>query len=397
MKTNWTIGDISGSSTLLDADHLYPAYFNELRTSVNALEDGSHFGAFVNAGDYATVNAAADALPAAGGTVWVPPGNYTISAMIDKPRIAIIGAGKMLTTITATATMSAMIRFDDDITGEKFTLRDLKLDGDNKVDECVSLAGSFAYIHNVDMTNATVACIYTSSFGVHHIFSCNVGNAPYAIYSYDGGVNSVVDRMISNCDNGIWLRHEGTTAPEGWRIVNSTFFPAAGYGITANDVNTLFIDNCAFDGCLQRGIHLEPGCIQAKITNNYIACNNSVDPALGDGIGVDETCSGIYIAGNTITTCAGRGINVKATIADYCSNIQIHNNSFSLNTTADIVIDSALYNYVTGNYCPHLTYPIIETATFGAAKSVVTGNFCGTTPTKSGSSHWDHNWGDDIS
>ena len=34
--TNWTPGDVSGSQTLTDADHLYPGHVNELRVAIDA-------------------------------------------------------------------------------------------------------------------------------------------------------------------------------------------------------------------------------------------------------------------------------------------------------------------------------------------------------------------------
>lgn len=36
MARTWTVGDVSGSTTLTDSDHLYPAHINELRTEVDA-------------------------------------------------------------------------------------------------------------------------------------------------------------------------------------------------------------------------------------------------------------------------------------------------------------------------------------------------------------------------
>lgn len=41
--TTWTAGDVSGSQTLTDNDHLYPAHINELRSTVNSLEDATSF------------------------------------------------------------------------------------------------------------------------------------------------------------------------------------------------------------------------------------------------------------------------------------------------------------------------------------------------------------------
>lgn len=37
-QTSWTAGDVSGSQTLVDNDHVYPGHWNELRVAVNALE-----------------------------------------------------------------------------------------------------------------------------------------------------------------------------------------------------------------------------------------------------------------------------------------------------------------------------------------------------------------------
>ncbi len=38
MPTTWTNGDVSGSQTLTDNDHLYPAHVNEIRTAINTAE-----------------------------------------------------------------------------------------------------------------------------------------------------------------------------------------------------------------------------------------------------------------------------------------------------------------------------------------------------------------------
>jgi len=104
---SWTIGDISGSQTLTDGDHLYPDHINELRQAfdTNATFNVKDFGA-VGDGTTDDLTAIRSTISTAeantyGGTVFFPAGIYYItdSITITSTKVVLLGEGRHLSKI----------------------------------------------------------------------------------------------------------------------------------------------------------------------------------------------------------------------------------------------------------------------------------------------------------
>lgn len=83
----WTVGDVTGSETLGDNDHLYPGHVNELREQFNKLfYDVKSLGAVGDGvtDDTSAIQGALDDLNSeGGGTLFFPEGTYKISDTLD--------------------------------------------------------------------------------------------------------------------------------------------------------------------------------------------------------------------------------------------------------------------------------------------------------------------------
>jgi len=148
MLYTWTAGDVSGSTTLTDEDHLYPSHINEIRTNVNDLKgdfddldaEVGYLG-FYNVknhgvkgdgttNDATAINSLISSLTS-GGVVYFPPttSSYLISSpiLITRSNITLLGLDAKNTKIQLKAGSNCNMV---DITGNNPQIRGLKFDGD---------------------------------------------------------------------------------------------------------------------------------------------------------------------------------------------------------------------------------------------------------------------------
>jgi pectinesterase len=117
--------------------------------------------------DHATVQAAVDALPAAGGTVEIAPGEYREKLVIAKPGVRLVGKGKaasdvMLVWGDASITAGGTIKSASvTVSGDGFSARDLTIQNDfhlkdTRASQAVALAitADRAVLRNVRLLGA---------------------------------------------------------------------------------------------------------------------------------------------------------------------------------------------------------------------------------------------------
>lgn len=139
----WTTGDVSNSTTLTDSDHLYPVFFNELRTSVDFLH-GSFATAIVardseaeyycdGTADDVQIQAALTAVGITGGIVYVKEGTYDITAQLLIPsNVWLRGSGwaTILRLTNSFAVNTYMITNSTAVTGNSnIIVSDFQVDG----------------------------------------------------------------------------------------------------------------------------------------------------------------------------------------------------------------------------------------------------------------------------
>lgn len=120
----WSIGPPGKLWTMISVEVLT----STLTLVVDALGGTMPSPSWLNARDYPTIQAAIDALPAAGGMVFIPEGVYTITSTIVIPpgkRVRLMGAGRERTIIKSASTSLDMVWIKSNDSG----LEDLTLQG----------------------------------------------------------------------------------------------------------------------------------------------------------------------------------------------------------------------------------------------------------------------------
>lgn len=338
--TTFTPGDVSGSQTLQDVDHLYPSHINELRVAIassspfiTVANDGTGTYNCDGVADQVEINQAIASLTS-GGMVLIKKGTYHLSAkiIIKLDKITLVGEGK----------------------GTILSL-------DNAVNQNVIQVGVNA---------STTDILYYPTIKDLSI----VGNS----------ANQTV-----NC-NGINLRYVDKA------IVENVFINDVKYlGISGAPCTNSQISKCTVTNPLNTGIFF--GDTSENITISDCICTGS----LFDGITLDSTVSGSHGGNHTITGCfcndnAASGIyldpgvnyvtmvgnvcnrngNIGFDISDTCanciasSNIANDNTSYGLSTAGPntIIIGNTAFNNGTANIAG------LGDSTHTSSNNVINGN-----------------------
>lgn len=199
--------------------------------------------ALVNVGDYPTIQAAIDALPAAGGTVVVPAGSYTLSKKVRLPsHVELRGEGMGVTILTLADGANDHLISNSDLRegNTDIAIRDLGLRGNAE--------------HQSDW-----------SFGVR----------------FENVTDSVIERVEADdfTKDGFYL---GYNSGNGTRDVRVSDCRAVGnyrYGIALKDGAENRIEGCSFEGngVVDQGSGVKLGPDQGlDASNNWIARNRVV-------------------------------------------------------------------------------------------------------------------------
>jgi hypothetical protein len=402
-KTIWTVGDNHGGQVLSEtdpSDNIYAQHINEMRESINKLEDLAHFGAIRNAADFSNdINLADDDLGDQPGSIFCPPGEFTMTKELQSPYRYIVGCGKDNTVISLTQSATNMLTYiSKTALYNFFGVKDLRLRGNGLCNSVISLTQDYSYLEGLDLSDAVHSCIYSTKSHAY-ITRVNTNLATYALYSYTDFIGSILDNFRNNtCLHGVNLDHQGDLNPQGVIIKNSEIFAPGGNGVQIVDGQFCVIDKTVLD-VRDVGVKLLSGsfggCIQTKILHNYINGSSSVNSD-GNGIIASAGSGDLTIDDNCIENFKGWGIQIQASVSAYVNALKMTKNVCATNTIGDAIVDSNLHGDISGNTFPHTTRAFEEVATYGNATNIVQRNTFGHAPVKSPASHYSKNWGDDI-
>lgn len=404
-NTTWTNGDISGSQTLNDLDHLYPVHINEIRVAVNTLESSTSSLPFVTVGltgsgcdyicdgtaDDVQIQAAIDSLSATlGGGIYIKNGLYDITNDIEitNPNVTIIGSGSG-TILKLASTINRPI-FQVKSTALSTVIENLKLDGTKSSNTVPDLGNHGIYTASSDgiFQNLTIINCYNGGIWVYQgsknrILNNNIDGCGYMAirinnYSHN---NLVYGNNITNNTWGISLYDGGVNQPcIGNRVVNNYIYNCTGTdhtlaqsGISILNAPFSFIHGNTIESNYGRGMQLFGGSYSSIISNNNIRnCGLISQPTIE---GIMTGCAGIdtgpdsylQIINNHIQGCGDAGIWVSGNIyniiqGNYCLNngqnadsrSRGSGNGITLNFDPDTSYKHCSYNLVSNNYCMDL-------------------------------------------
>jgi len=359
-----TVGDVSGSTTLTDDDHLYPAHINELRHNrvpfvvVAAAGYGDYNCDGVD--DDIQLQAALDALETAGGgLLFIRAGNYSLNNYLRvTSNITVEGEGFATvlklkdnatgpwrdTRVGNEKAIGVISIMDDTFTAasatfENIIIRDLLIDvnGANQdVDGNYQFSGIMTElvkncrIENVRVNNAKWAgiCSYTYAkpdfpYSSLTITGCNFHNCGISVNGYLDEYNS----------GGVFFSHGLTGA-----VIDKCFANSCQQGFVMEDAaeDCVISNNTAYD-CTKSGINFR-NARHTKVHHNT-CYNNGLD-----GISSHNDCRGTTIDNNSCHENTRYGINAGT------FGVSIHGNKCYQNGDAGIYM-VAYRSSVLGNHC----------------------------------------------
>lgn len=318
--TKWIPGDVSGSETLTDNDHLYPSHTNQLRTVVygTAIVDPSGDGQFSD------IQTAIDYVHSlGGGTVFLKEGTYEIDYIILLyDDVSVIGSGWKsvikLADGVGTPPGIGMISFND---AHRIILQNFKIDGNGPNQSVSSGAvgitgqGFDVLVENINIYNTRAQSIGLIGSGENIIIrGCLCSYDPLSTpptgsegIFVTGSNISVVNNVINNCgDSGIIVERKVVATNDG-----------------STDVTVA--NNC-ISNCGNTGIYIFINSRGVSVTGNTI--NHTAY-----GINFQQT-EGIIVSSNTIYNSS----NI-ALIGTTCARSVVTNNNIEVVTNAAIVLN----------------------------------------------------------
>lgn len=307
-------------------------------------------------GEYTDIQSGINALPAAGGVVYIKDGTYTISSTITIPsNVEIVGSG-WNTIVKLAAAANVDVFNNSDLTGgnSNIVIRDLAIDG-NKANQ--TTAGYGIYLKNV--TNSLVSNVYVHDcyFDGIRFDTSAVGTTCSSViencYAKSNGTKGISVRYLdyflitgciseSNGDQGFWSSSARFVA-----LVNCIALNNTEHGIMPSYSSyDWVIANCVSYGNTH-GISLASAG-RMSVMNCYCEAN-------GHGITIlvpDVTVTGCIINANT-----SNGINVDPTSNDIY-NVVISDNIIKNNGSGGTFRGIYLFHDSTSTYA--LTNVIIK-------------------------------------
>lgn len=278
------------------------AVAEDVQTMGRRMVWASQYGSKMTTTPGADINAAATALGATGGIVWIPPGAFTQEAQISVPsNVCLLGAGIGKTVITAKAAYNATGIVNSDSVGgnSNIELRDFTYDGNYTNQTSGGNGVAFTTV-----TNSYIEIETRNCYGTGQTFSGGSNNragprnwshgngktgAGYGLYIFNSDDNQV-------CDGGIYDDNCIGVAVE-----------ANGSGKTAlrNKVGAIKARaNRADFSQSGAGVHFEQGA-------SGDASNGTVTGAVctgGTGLGINNTSTNLHITGGTVQGNTKAGI-----------------------------------------------------------------------------------------
>lgn len=305
------------------------------------------------ADDTAAIQAAIDSI--ASGTVYCPPGVYSVSGLTMKPGVRLVGEGRLASTLAARAGSINLIGYSAASLQNGFEVRDLGFSANGH---------SSVIAINLDGVDATrrislvrLSDLYFGGLGqgifLHYCANVEVqncfANACNGGFWFDNcaDVSAVTLYAQNGAGYGFYISGGAGAQDEGIRLVNcSTNGQTYGIGVANQDWGQMV--NCSFTTCTGNPIVID------NATNWRIANSDIAAAAAVSGIVVTATCRNVQICNNYIAL-NNIGIQLLG------SRHVVSDNIFQSQSNTDVDI-TALYCSVSGNVCEStgVPYSIVE-------------------------------------
>ncbi|MCB1225077.1 MAG: right-handed parallel beta-helix repeat-containing protein [Verrucomicrobiales bacterium] len=242
----------------------------------------------INAAKYNTLQAAIDAVPATGGVVLIPPGNYEIETplLVDTPETRIIGSGAATHLINRNESGEpAIILRPADVEQNpkarlwRVQLADLRISGNPK-------SGDGLYAKFIEE-------IYLEGLSIDH----NGGNGIHLDHCYEDP--RIADSILTyNADCGLRILgcHD--------IVVNANHFEENQDALVCVDSFNLCMNGNNIDDHLRHGVVIEN-------TYGSVLSGNMIEECNGTAIILDRDCYGITLSANVIAHHLQGGIDLR--------------------------------------------------------------------------------------
>jgi len=358
-----TLGSPNGIATLDGSGFLLPTQVPPVLPGNFSVKgpkpwiDVVAYGAVGNniADDTAAINNAISALPATGGLVYFPPGEYLVSAQIPitQSNVKIMGAGIGVSIINQTSTTSDTFVFGS--SSSYISVSDLSI-----WSSVTSTAGSAIKLNTVSLAALSRVEIEGPFIGVNGISSTFVVCDSVIIKNpeaatgigviINGGNNYFFDKLIvytttTQCLYGMQL----LAADSCW--VDNSHFVMTGYGIIANPANAAIVQkvmasNSAVAMCANDGIFINPAAGGTVQGVRFSSIRSSLNSGNGVNFGTAGTITSTQLHGCQVLDNALAGINLqKGTYSLFDGCYVGGNSTASPGTSSGIKVAAAVSSF----------------------------------------------------
>lgn len=283
---------------------------------------GASEGTIVQASDYASLQAAIDALPLTGGEIRIPPGTFQITSplILNAENVKLTGAGSSthIQNLNETGEPALILRPKDRETNQRSRIwrvqvSDLRISGNPKSGDGLRAEG--------------VNEIYLEGVSIDH----NGGNGINLVDCYEDP--RVTDSILTyNAKAGLNITNCHDI------VVNANHFEENHYAVRCVDSFNLCMNGNNLDDHLRHGVVIEN-------TYGSVLSGNMIEECNGTAVILDRDCYGITISANVIAHHLGGGVHLLD--AWGCA---VSANTFTLVHSNSVYISSQSgRNTVTGN------------------------------------------------
>jgi len=282
--------DLAGASeTIVGPNNVY-AY--------GAVGDGIH-------DDTAAFQAAIDALPSSGGSVYAPRGTFLLdSVSISKPNVTLFGDGE--STVLVKSTGNALLVFSS----SGVTVSGLRIDCNGYTGYGLNADGDGTIQARIKIENLTYQSSTANPEGIRI--------KDYSDIQIDGCVLEGLSVTPENTSSyGIVLLVSGETESvgPGRDLVHNNIIRGFSIGIasgSAADLTRLMVEGNHIEGSLAHGVWLLHTPRARVVNNNIRSCNFGIwyDVGTDDGNAISNQGEGALFAANQLSFCAQAGIGI---------------------------------------------------------------------------------------
>ena len=258
-----------------------------------------------------------------------------------------------------------------------YRIQDLVFDTNNTTTKALNITGTattnaFCLIHNVIFIGSAAGTLVYSSESLVQIRDCGFfgGNTATVLLQLDGNnLNTTVHDSWFIGGTGITVTNTGAPgmiANQGIQIKNNIFanFNAPYNVLIGGSASYVTIFGNVMDQAAGPALILTEAVTNITVQSNYLG---QITPQ-GTVLDINQTCSNIYILGNTFGNGA-YNIIIGATTSSRAGQIVIDNNNFNATTTTCLSLDSVnncrITNNVDSGTVP--SYQILKTNAAGGA------------------------------